>query len=105
MYRKFRLVVRLEDNMNQTHAARVMDLGPDVVMFGDRFVDDIKMGSAFIGHADPIQSMARVLHERKFRKDLLVDACKQLGYQIADYLEDSEGWNGQDRQELIKKHR
>lgn len=46
-----------------------------------------------------------ILKERKFRRDLLIDACRQCGEAIADRMEDAEGWHGESRQEKARASR
>lgn len=101
---KFTLTVRLTDDRGQSHGFMAQNLGEDVVMFGDRLADDMRAGLAFVGPGAFDQTV-RILKERKFRRDLLIDAATQLGHSLADYLEDAEGWHGEDRQERIKRHR
>ena len=99
---KFTIAVTLTDDRGQTHGIKALSLGDDVVMFGDRLVDEMKMGAALGIAAVPFNQAVRVLKERKFRRDLLIEAATRLGHALADHLEDAEGWHGEDRRERIK---
>lgn len=98
---KLILEIRLFDETGRSHGVVFQNLGEDVAMFGDRLADDMHAGLAFVG-PQAFEQTVRVLHERKFRRDLLAAESERLGQRLADYLEDSEGWHGQDRQDRIK---
>lgn len=59
---------------------------------------------------DPIERMldgrsfeaaVEVLKTKQFRKDLFIAESKRLGALLAEYMEDKEGWHGEDRQQTI----
>lgn len=55
---------------------------------------------------DPMGSFektVKVIKRREFRRSLLQDLCNNLGYNLAVYLEDKEGWHGESRKEGIER--
>lgn len=42
------------------------------------------------------------IKRREYRKDLFTHAATQLGTQLAERMEDAEGWHGMSRQEPAK---
>lgn len=77
---------------------RAIDL--DVADFGERLAGEMKLGLAFLGPG-AFDQTAKVIKERNFRRQELIAAAKMLGMGLADYLEDREGWHGEQRQEAI----
>ena len=73
-------------------------------IFSERFVDEMKAGLAFSGPT-ALDQAVKVLKKREFRRDRLRDAARKLAERMADYIEDSEGWHGDRRRELIKDQR
>lgn len=45
------------------------------------------------------EEMVTILKRKTFRRDILKDTALRLAGQIANYLEDREGWHGEDRRE------
>ena len=75
-------------------------------IFSERFVGDMKLGFVVPSHGEtPFTETVKVLKERQFRKEYLMEAARMLARSLADYIEDSEGWHGERRQELIKEQR
>ncbi len=72
----------------------------DFIIFGDRQVDDIKTPTPGIGPT--FEEMVEILRVKEYRRGMLKVIASQLGGKLADYMEDSEGWHGIDRQEHIK---
>lgn len=99
---KLKLKVILTDDLGQTHGEIWADLGEEVAFKGERIADDFRFDVS-IG-AMPFDGAMKVLHERKFRRDLLVNAVTRAGKALCDQLEDREGWHGEDRQEKTEAH-
>jgi len=75
---------------------RAIDL--DVADFGERLAGEMDLGIAFLGPGAFAQT-ASVIKKRHFRRQELIAAAKMLGMGLADFLEDREGWHGEQRQE------
>ncbi len=74
----------------------------DFIIFGDRQVEDIKAPIPGIG--PDFEEMVEVLRMKEFRRGTLKQVATQLGGKLADYMEDSEGWHGTDRQERVRNN-
>lgn len=70
--------------------------------FGERLAGEMDLGVAFVG-PEAFDQTVHVMKERRFRRDLLEKAAVQLARDMADELEDREGWNGEERQEKIRR--
>jgi hypothetical protein len=67
-------------------------IGVDEAMsISSRAVDEIKAGLV------PFEHAVRIMRTREMRRKVLIELAKQLAAQMADRLEDSEGWHDPDR--------
>ncbi len=74
---------------------------PSMPRYDDRLVDAFRDAPA--GFGPGFDEACRVMHERQGRKDVIRAAAQQLAAQLIDYLEDSEGWNGERRRDRIRE--
>ena len=70
----------------------------DFRMFSDRAVSEMKLGLY-----GSMEQVATALRAREERRDYFRYVGNRLGYRLAVYLEDKEGWHGADRQDSIRK--
>jgi hypothetical protein len=93
----------LQLSIRERHGSRSyhMAVDLDIETFGERLADDMKAGLAFAGPG-AFEETVSVLKERQFGRDLLERAATMLGKQLADHLEDREGWHGIERQEALQ---
>ena len=96
---RFILKMVIEDGYQEQRPV-VRAIGVDEALrISPRMVDDIKLtadlGVALVDAATAIQA----LKDRKMRRDVLVLLAKQLAGQLADQLEDAEGWHDESRVE------
>jgi hypothetical protein len=91
------LTIREKNGPRSYH--RAIDL--PLSMFGERLAGEMRAGVAF-GGPDAFEKTVSALKERRFRRDNLIATARQLAAQLADYLEDAEGWHGEDRQEATR---
>lgn len=92
---RFTLVLTLQDRYGQP-----MSMAIDVdheVRIAPRAVDEMKTG---FGDMD---STVRLMRVREFRKDLFVTAARRLGAQLAERMEDAEGWHDTSRIEPARE--
>jgi len=73
-------------------------------VFSERFIDEMKAGVAFVGSSAMDQAVT-VMKKREFRREFLKEAALKLAGRLADYIEDSEGWHGEQRRGTIKRNR
>jgi len=79
-----------------------MSIGADeFIKFGDRHVEELRYPMPGVGPA--FNQVVETLRLRDVRRDLLKSSAKNLGAQMASYMEDEEGWHGTDRQDRIRK--
>ena len=90
---RLHLDVRLVDEYGRTHAAINRELSEKAAFMGDRIVPEMRFGAL------KFDDVVDVMRVREFRRGLLIEAARMAGMQIADFLEDREGWHGADRQE------
>lgn len=63
------------------------------------FSEKIALGDQPFPGSISFNDAVTVLKKRSFRKDLLRQTALRLATQIAERLEDKEGWHGEDRRE------
>jgi hypothetical protein len=100
-----RYVIKLsvydKQGFDEYHMATDSDEFP---VFSERFVDEMKAGLAFVGSRNMrMDETVNVLRKREFRREFLLHAAKKLAARLADYIEDKEGWHGDDRRDRIKE--
>ena len=100
--RKLKLDLKLTDETGEIHGRVMIDLDESVAFKGERIADDLKFYIS--AETVSVDAYIKVIREKRFRKDLLARAIVSLGQELADQLEDREGWNGDDRQEKVENH-
>lgn len=93
------LIVRDEFGREVGHMAVGADEFP---VFSDRFVDEVTAPAAVGFSMLSFDTVVTVLKERKFRREILMDAARKLAARLSDYIEDKEGWHGERRRDAIK---
>lgn len=94
---RFTIELSVRDNLGPdkwTHA-----IGCDnALSISNRVVDEVKLG--LVGSfSDTVQ----ILRQKQMRRDILIRAAEQLAAQMADRLEDSEGWHDPSRVDPAKR--
>lgn len=69
-------------------------------VFSDRVVDDFRMHEP--SAVGSFEEAVCFLKKRQFRRDILNNAARFLANHLGDHIEDSEGWHGEERREIIK---
>jgi hypothetical protein len=75
----------------------------DEVRISPRLVADLKSGPALGVSLMSFDQAVTVMKRREFRKDLLISAARRLGAQLAERMEDAEGWHDESRIEPSRK--
>lgn len=100
---RFTLMMSIQDGRREQEPVR-MAIGVDEAMrISSRLVDDIKAGPALGVALVDANTVVRAMKERKLRRDVLVSLAKQLANQMADRLEDAEGWHDESRIEPARE--
>jgi hypothetical protein len=92
------LDVKMVDEYGRVHGAVRLELPEKAAYMGNRIADDMRAGVF-----GSMEQSIEVLKVRELRRGLLSDAAMQAGYQLADFLQDREGWHGIDRQEARER--
>jgi hypothetical protein len=94
---RFTITLTITDNHGfdkWTHA-----IGCDEALsISERAVDEMKAGVL-----PNMDGVVRIMKQREVRRELLVMAAERLAGQMADRLEDSEGWHDPSRIEPAKR--
>lgn len=85
--------VSIVDEIGRVHGRVKREIDRDAAYIGNRAVDELRAGVMWSGMDTAVQMM-RV---REFRKEMLEHAAAMAGVQLAEFLEDREGWHGLDR--------
>ncbi len=94
---RFTLVMMLRDNLAfEPPIAMAVDVDHEVKI-STRAVDEMKIGVGDFNNA------VRLMRMREFRKDLFIRTSAQLGTQLAERMEDAEGWHDADRIEPARE--
>lgn len=88
----------LIDEYGHIHARRRTEVSEDCAFMSTRIVEDMKA---------PIKTMnfeqaVNVMRLKEFRKKILIQVAANCGAQLAEQLEDREGWYGIERAERIE---
>ena len=62
-------------------------------------------GPAELSPGTTFNDVVTILRKREYRRHRLIDQVHRMGMQLADRLEDEEGWHGVERQETIREQR
>lgn len=68
-----------------------------------RAVDDLKAGPAFGVSLMATDDAITMMKTREMRRDVLFDAARMLAGQMADRMQDAEGWHDESRIEPARK--
>lgn len=99
---KLRIELRLVDECGRVHGVVVREVPREAAFQGNRISEETRLG-VFVGRGEtPFDAAVTALKVRELRKGLLSDCCKAAGLQLADFLEDREGWHGLDRQDAVE---
>lgn len=100
---RFTLEVKLRSPDGRTLYAMAVNLEPDECSDMERIVGDMRLSREFDdGSVGGLDEVVRTMRRREFRRDALVNKARLLGMQLADLMEDKDGWHGADRQESAK---
>ena len=96
--------LKLFDDYGRVHGVVRREISEKAAYMGPRIKEDLELGAiaADMG-TTPFDATVEVLRVREFRRGLLRDAAAWAGLQLADFLQDREGWHGLDRQEATEK--
>jgi hypothetical protein len=99
---RFTISITITDNQGYdcyTHA-----IGCDEALrISHRAVDDLKTGMLRAFSVDPMAETVTIMRTREMRRRLLMEAAQQLAGQMADRMEDAEGWHDPERIEPARK--
>jgi len=98
---KLFLDIILRDQMGNVHARQSSEVPENVAFKGERHKENLTDPLIRLGDPDPFKTVAKAMEVREVRKNKLAAYCKNMGYAIAEHLEDREGWHGLDRQEKV----
>jgi hypothetical protein len=103
MHRQYTLTLSLTEKtaFGEPVARMAVDI-PDMVM-SERMVSEIKSALGPMGYS--FDDVVKIMKKREWRRKELQILAVQLFGQLADYLEDVEGWHGEDRQDKAKAAR
>lgn len=94
---RFTIELRIRDNQMGEADYRHAIGCDDAMRISQRVVEDIKAPAPF-GMTSFDQTI-EVMKKREFRRDLLLEAARVLAGQMANRLEDAEGWHDESRKE------
>jgi hypothetical protein len=96
--------LKMTDEWGRVHGVIRREIDDRAAYIGPRVVDDMRAGVLMPGHGQStMDATIEVMQAREFRRSLLKHAATQAGGQLADFLEDREGWHGIERQERTEK--
>lgn len=95
--------LKLIDDFGRVHGIVRRHIDEKAAFMGSRIKEDLSLGALGIGTVSPFDAAVEVLRVKEFRRGLLQQAAAMTGMQLADFLEDREGWHGIDRQERVEK--
>lgn len=98
---KFQLQIRLLDPWGRVKYVNATELEPDVCSDMERAVSDMHLAHD-VGMSIGMDATVTLMRRRQFRRDLFVALARNLGMQMADFMEDKEGWHGRDRAESAR---
>lgn len=101
MYSKLYLELKLTDEHGTVHGVVRRPLSEKAAFKGQRHAEQFHNPAPIGGPT--FDDAVEVLQVREFRRKLLIEAATGSGMQLADFLEDREGWHGLDRQESTEK--
>ena len=76
----------------------------DFPIYSEQFVEDVRNPSPFNTSLVDFDGLVPIMKKREFRKMILKKAAIRLAGELGDYVEDKEGWNGEDRRDTIKEN-
>jgi len=68
-----------------------------------RAVDELKMGADLGVMSVPMDAVVEIVRTKEIRRDIFKNVAIQLAEQMADRMEDGEGWHDPDRIEPARK--
>ena len=93
--------LRLVDGYGRVHGVVNRLIGRDVAYQGPRVAEDLReLGPLGLMSFD---DAVEILKVKEFRRGKLVYCAQMMGEQMANFLEDREGWHGLDRQEATER--
>lgn len=93
--------LRLVDGYGRVHGAVTRPLDKDVAYRGQRIAEDLRVLGPLGGMS--FDDAVEILQVKEFRRRKLIYCAQMAGGQLADFLEDREGWHGLDRQEATER--
>lgn len=99
---RFTISITITDNQGldrYTHA-----IGCDLALrISHRAIEDLKAGPHLGISLVGMDETVKMMRTREMRRDLLLEAAVQLAEQMADRMEDAEGWHDSSRIEPARK--
>lgn len=92
---RFSFVLTLHDRYG-TPLHMAVDLDQEL-RISTRAVDDLKVGADLGMPLMSFDGAVRLMKAREFRKDLFIRTAGRLAAQMAERMEDAEGWNDTSR--------
>lgn len=95
---RFTIELTIRDNYSMESYHHAIG-GGQALRISTRAVEELKAGIGLVGMSEAVQMMKT----REMRRDLLLQAATQLAEQMADRMQDAEGWHDTSRIEPARK--
>lgn len=99
---RFTISITITDNQGLDRYSHFIGCD-EALRVSHRAVDDLKTGALRAFSVDPMRETVALMKTREMRRRLLMDAACQLAGQMADRMEDAEGWHDPERIEPARK--
>lgn len=97
---RFSLTLILRDSQGlDRHRALDLALDDEIIGVSARFLQEVRLGVSGASFGDVVE----VIKRKEIRKRLFIAAASQLAAQMAERMEDAEGWHDPDRVEPARK--
>lgn len=96
--------LKLVDATGRVHGVVRRPIDRNAAFMGQRIKEDLEFGIVAVDKGmSPFNAAVKILRVKELRRDLLKQAGSMAGGQLADFLQDREGWHGLDRQDSAEK--
>ncbi len=100
---RFTLELVLRDNYREQETLAWAIGVDDELRISSRAVDDMKMGADLGVSMVSMDTVVRMMRIKEFRRSTFKMVAERLSGQMADAMEDAEGWHDSDRIEPARK--
>jgi hypothetical protein len=103
--REFTLQIRLVDPFGKTLYVRATELPIEVCSDMEHAVGLMRLSHDLgVGSWGGLEETITLMRRRQFRRDEFIRYARRMGAQMADFMEDKEGWHGRDRAESAHEY-